>query len=339
MDLNDLDRRMKGAISVLKTELGGLRTGRASVNLLEPIHVEVYGASMPLNQVATISVPESRMLSVQVWDKSNAQAVERAVALTPTHHKRGQALKAALEARQSQPALTFAEQPTEAVHKPAPPPVPEAPKLRQVVLLMTSEQYAIYEQAKRMVEARQGKRVSKETAVTEMSRALLASADNRSKVRHQVIVHVNGETGQGFYDTDRGLLPAEPAAVDEAMKQTGIVVTGAPSVLPAGSTQTEQLPLLPSRSKGRPAIPVGLVRAVYARACGRCERCSCTGGNLVIHHVRAWSDTRRHRLEDLELLCPGCHANEHVKDYESRPEWQAARDAGVRRRPTRSRSG
>ncbi|MCB1495681.1 MAG: ribosome recycling factor [Bauldia sp.] len=79
MDLNDLDRRMKGAISVLKTELGGLRTGRASVNLLEPIHVEVYGASMPLNQVATISVPESRMLSVQVWDKSNAQAVERAI--------------------------------------------------------------------------------------------------------------------------------------------------------------------------------------------------------------------------------------------------------------------
>ena len=62
MDLSDLDRRMNGAISVLKTELTGLRTGRASVNLLEPIHVDVYGASMPLNQVATVSVPESRML-------------------------------------------------------------------------------------------------------------------------------------------------------------------------------------------------------------------------------------------------------------------------------------
>ncbi len=79
MDLNDIERRMNGAISVLKTELAGLRTGRASSSLLEPIHVDVYGASMPLNQVATISVPESRMLSVQVWDRSNVQAVERAI--------------------------------------------------------------------------------------------------------------------------------------------------------------------------------------------------------------------------------------------------------------------
>ncbi|MCB1486132.1 MAG: ribosome recycling factor [Bauldia sp.] len=79
MDLNDLERRMKGAISVLKTELAGLRTGRASANLLEPIQVEVYGSSMPLNQVATITVPEPRMLSVQVWDRANAQAVDRAI--------------------------------------------------------------------------------------------------------------------------------------------------------------------------------------------------------------------------------------------------------------------
>ncbi|MCA9790915.1 MAG: HNH endonuclease, partial [Candidatus Eremiobacteraeota bacterium] len=260
-------------------------------------------------------------------------------ALTPTQHKRGQALKASLDARQSQPELTLAEQPTESVKKPAPIPVPPVPKLRQVTLLMTPEQYAILEQAKRMVEARQGKRVSKETAVTEMSRALLASADNRSKVRHQVIVHVNGVTGQGFYDTDRGLLPAEPAAVDEAMKQTGIVVAAASTELPAGSSRAEQLSLLPNPSKGRPGLPVGLVRAVYARACGRCERCSCAGGNLVVHHVRAWSDTRQHRLEDLELLCPGCHANEHDKDFENRPAWKAARDTAVHRRRKRSRSG
>ncbi|WP_421723685.1 ribosome recycling factor [Bauldia sp.] len=79
MDFNDLERRMNGAVSVLKSELAGLRTGRASISLLEPITVEVYGAAMPLNQVATISVPESRMLSVQVWDRSNVQAVDRAI--------------------------------------------------------------------------------------------------------------------------------------------------------------------------------------------------------------------------------------------------------------------
>jgi ribosome recycling factor len=79
MNLADLNRRMQGAVAALKTELGGLRTGRASVNLLEPIHVEAYGQSMPINQVGTVSVPEPRMLSVQVWDKSMVGAVDRAI--------------------------------------------------------------------------------------------------------------------------------------------------------------------------------------------------------------------------------------------------------------------
>lgn len=75
----DVQRRMHGAVEALKHDLGGLRTGRASTTLLDPIHVEVYGASMPLNQVATVSVPEPRMLSVQVWDRSNVGAVEKAI--------------------------------------------------------------------------------------------------------------------------------------------------------------------------------------------------------------------------------------------------------------------
>lgn len=78
-DLADLKRRMQGANSVLRDELGGLRTGRASASLLDPITVEAYGARMPLNQVATVSVPESRLLSVQVWDKSMVGAVEKAI--------------------------------------------------------------------------------------------------------------------------------------------------------------------------------------------------------------------------------------------------------------------
>jgi ribosome recycling factor len=75
----DLARRMHGAVEALKHDLGGLRTGRSSISLLEPVNVEVYGSHMPLNQVATISVPEPRMLSVQVWDKSNVGPVERAI--------------------------------------------------------------------------------------------------------------------------------------------------------------------------------------------------------------------------------------------------------------------
>jgi ribosome recycling factor len=79
IDTSDLKRRMHGAVEALKHDLGGLRTGRASTALLDPIHVEVYGSQMPLNQVATVSVPEPRLISVQVWDRSNVGPVEKAI--------------------------------------------------------------------------------------------------------------------------------------------------------------------------------------------------------------------------------------------------------------------
>jgi len=78
-DKADLDRRMHGAVEALKHDLQGLRTGRASVTLLDPVTVEVYGSHMPLNQAATVSAPEPRMLSVQVWDKSNVGPVDKAI--------------------------------------------------------------------------------------------------------------------------------------------------------------------------------------------------------------------------------------------------------------------
>jgi len=78
-DKADIQRRMTGAVDALKHDLGGLRTGRASITLLDPVNVEVYGSHMPLTQVATVSAPEPRMLSVQVWDKSNVGPVEKAI--------------------------------------------------------------------------------------------------------------------------------------------------------------------------------------------------------------------------------------------------------------------
>ncbi len=79
-DKSDIERRMQGAVESLKGDLSGLRTGRANTSLLDPVVVEVYGSMMPLNQVATVSAPEARMLSVQVWDKSNVSAVEKGIA-------------------------------------------------------------------------------------------------------------------------------------------------------------------------------------------------------------------------------------------------------------------
>jgi ribosome recycling factor len=78
-DKVDLERRMKGALDTLKHDLASLRTGRANASMLDPVTVEVYGANMPLNQVATVTVPEPRMITVSVWDRSNVQAVEKAI--------------------------------------------------------------------------------------------------------------------------------------------------------------------------------------------------------------------------------------------------------------------
>ena len=95
-DMNDLKRRMQGALGSLKQELAGLRTGRASTALLEHVQVEAYGSHMPLNQLATISAPEPRLLNVQIWDRSMIHPVEKAISaanlgLTPSTE--GQVIK------------------------------------------------------------------------------------------------------------------------------------------------------------------------------------------------------------------------------------------------------
>lgn len=79
IDLNDIKRRMDGAISAFKGDIASLRTGRASANILDPVTVDAYGSRVPLNQVANITIPEARMLSVSVWDKSMVSAVDRAI--------------------------------------------------------------------------------------------------------------------------------------------------------------------------------------------------------------------------------------------------------------------
>jgi ribosome recycling factor len=78
-DKSDVERRMTGAVEALKHDLAGLRTGRANTGMLDPVTVEVYGSTMPINQLASISAPEPRMLSVQVWDKANVGPVDKAI--------------------------------------------------------------------------------------------------------------------------------------------------------------------------------------------------------------------------------------------------------------------
>lgn len=79
LDMNDLRKRMEGALASLKSEFSGLRTGRATASLVEPIDVDAYGSKMPMNQVGTITVPEPRMIAINVWDKGLVGAVEKAI--------------------------------------------------------------------------------------------------------------------------------------------------------------------------------------------------------------------------------------------------------------------
>ena len=78
-DIKDIERRMQGGVATLKHEFGGLRTGRANINLLDPIMVDAYGSRTPIMQVATVTVPEPRLLAVNVWDRALVSAVERAI--------------------------------------------------------------------------------------------------------------------------------------------------------------------------------------------------------------------------------------------------------------------
>jgi len=78
-DINDLQRRMDGALEAIRKEFAGLRTGRASISLLDPLSIDAYGQIMPINQIGTVSAPEARMLTIQVWDKSMVAATEKAI--------------------------------------------------------------------------------------------------------------------------------------------------------------------------------------------------------------------------------------------------------------------
>ena len=78
-DIDDIQRRMNGAVEAVRKEFAGLRTGRASVSLLDPLMVDAYGQMMPINQIGTVSTPESRLLTIQVWDKSMVSATEKAI--------------------------------------------------------------------------------------------------------------------------------------------------------------------------------------------------------------------------------------------------------------------
>ena len=248
-------------------------------------------------EITRVATPKTEAAWLDRARQHDSNTVARMVAVSPTEYKRGKALEA-----QGQAPSEVAETVPHAQEA--------APQLISVTLRFTPEQYAVLEQAVSLARARAGKRISREAAVVALSEGSLATADNRSKVRHQVSLWVDPESGRGFYDTERGQLPAPNRVIAEALANA---------------------PVLPKKAKPEPAagrrkISIRQLRAVFARAEGRCENCGCKGGALQVHHCRAVSRGGRNRARELKLLCPGCHAVTHEADFAEDAGWRAAKE-------------
>jgi len=209
------------------------------------------------------------------------------------------------------------------------------PKLVGFSLRMRQEDYAVLEQAINLMCSQAGRRLSREDAITALARLALGGLDSRGKVRHQLLIFMNGETGEACLDTDRGFMPAPPEVVEEAMADGHILLSGAEEE--DDDCADQQLSLLPeapsSRKKGsgRSAIPLPVLRAVFARAGGRCQDCGYKRGPFHVHHPGKVSKGATNHLSELKLVCRSCHHGTHEQDLATNPEWRRARDAAMRK--------
>ncbi|MBI3924853.1 MAG: HNH endonuclease [Armatimonadetes bacterium] len=200
--------------------------------------------------------------------------------------------------------------------------------------LLTADEYAVLEQAESAVRSRAGKRIRRELVLVEMARASLKAGSAATQVRNQVLIHLDAQSGAGWYETDRGVLPAAPEKVEEALGSRTILLTGKEASPPIEMPVQELLDLPARSSTGKKTPRPAVLRALFARAGGRCEKCR-GRGPLHVHHRRPWSDGGSHHLEDLEARCAACHAMAHRDDFANRPDWHEARQTARRQREVR----
>ena len=254
-----------------------------------------WGKVRELKRVAT---PETEKVWVDFALEHGVTQVQRKVAVSPTEWKRGRALEASLEGK---PTATNEEVKEVLTELPA-------PKSIRVVFHLTPDQYAQYEQAEKRVRARRRKKVPREEVLMEWCVSELSGGTAKARARHQVLVHTSEDAATTWYETDRGTLPADPKLAAEVRAK-------------GREIQTSH-----RKSPGRRAIPNGVLRTVFARAGNACERCGSRGAKLDVHHTTPVSDGGGNEAEELRVLCQACHGLAHEPDYQTRPEWQRARE-------------
>jgi hypothetical protein len=220
-----------------------------------------------------------------------------------------------------------------------PPPVPN--KRIRVTLDLTPDQYAVIEQARNEQHRRQGgRRPSVEHAFTQICHDYLANGCPTARLKSQLIVHTHEEQSQHWYETERGLLPATATATTcSSAASTSAGAKGVKISKEIQNFQVEESPAPPPSRRRRPAVPRAVLRAVRARANGRCEMPGCgRGGQLHVHHLTPVSDGGIHTVDSLRLLCAACHAQHHETDFNQRPHWQRARAQAVEARSAAGRA-
>lgn len=306
--------------------------------------------------------PETEEAWLEFALVSSAEQIRREGAQSPRAHRRGtqpaarpkpsvtedlipEGDAARPESKAGQPVEGVTPGSTQAEPAPPVPPAPRPPargrKLVRVTHYMTAEEFAVYEQGMNRIRTQLRGRVRHEAVLAEAFRQILAATPARKRLRHQVILHVDGATGEGFYETSRGRLPASEEAVADALRGGEVaLLSQSPAV--SGPAAAEQLLLEPGKSSRpkslpRTAVTQATLQALFGRAQGRCESRGCgQAGFLHVHHRRPWSEGGTNELENLELLCSGCHALGHRSDYARKPGWSKARNRRQARKRARA---
>jgi HNH endonuclease len=211
--------------------------------------------------------------------------------------------------------------------------LPTPPKTIRLVLELTPDQYALYERAEARVRAQERKQVPRAVVLTKMAESVLNNGTARSRAKHQVLIHTQPDTGQTWYDTQRGPLPVHPTVLQQAAAKRAPLQVG-----PALPVAPEKSPPGPKQAYARQPIPNAILRQVFALAGHQCQCCGARGCPLDVHHTQPVSEGGGNSLKTLRLLCQACHSLEHESDFAEKPRWRTGRSVGLRKSKARAQA-
>lgn len=298
-----------------------------------------------------VVTPETEATWLEYAQTHRSDQVARKVTMSPREWKKQRALESSLSGNPVASAAEVARhlvgatqgaQSQDGPTRPATSPSPGrvGPSKIRVVIEMSPDQYAFLEAAERLIVAREGKRLNRAAVITRMAEATLDGISSKARAKHQVLIHTTDSGDIAWYETKRGNLPVDPEILRRAKpdaKPSNKAQAGRKAASGENlSTTPRAKPSKAARPAKRQAVPVQVLRALLARASGRCERCGATD-ELDVHHETPVSEGGTNNLESLRLWCKACHSLDHQEDFASKPHWGQARMKARRQRLEKTR--